>query len=55
MVAAIFFTSYYIGRASSLAPDAQKAKVAASRIFQLIRREPAIDGYSTEGEEPVSE
>ena len=53
--AAVIFTALSIGRASSYAPDAQKAKVAASRIFQLIQREPDIDGYSTEGEKPVSE
>ena len=55
VIAAIFYTAIVIGRASSLAPDAQKAKVAASRILQLIRREPDIDGYSTKGWIPVSE
>jgi ABC-type multidrug transport system fused ATPase/permease subunit len=48
--AAVVFTALSIGRASSFLPDAQKAQSSASRIFNLIKRVPEIDNYSTEGE-----
>lgn len=54
MYAAVVFTALSLGRASSFAPDAQKAKVAASRVFALINRKSVTDGYSTEGDKPVS-
>ena len=46
---AIVFSAQAVGQASSFAPDYGKAKTAASHIFALIDREPAIDSYSTEG------
>ena len=48
------FTAILIGRATSFAPDAQKAKVSASRIFTLVNRCPDIDNYSQDGEKLVS-
>ncbi len=52
--AAVVFTALSIGRASSFAPDAQKAQLSASRIMTLLRRKPEIDGYDKEGIKPVS-
>jgi len=43
-----------IGQASQFAPDYGKAKVAASKIFALLDKEPEIDSYCTDGEKPVS-
>ena len=48
------FTSLFLGRATSFAPDAQKAKLSASRIFTLVNRCPEIDNYSQDGETLVS-
>ena len=48
------FTALSLGRATSFAPDAQKAKVSASRIFTLVNRCPDIDNYSQDGEKLVS-
>ena len=42
-----------MGRASSFAPDAQKAQLSAARIFNLANREPEIDNYDTDGEKMV--
>ena len=42
-----------MGRASSFAPDAQKAQLSAARIFNLANREPEIDNYDTDGEKLV--
>ena len=51
---AVVFTALSLGRASSFAPDAQKAQISASRILTLISRQPLIDGYSEDGIVPVS-
>ena len=48
------FTALSLGRATSFAPDAQKAKLSASRIFTLVNRCPKIDNYSQDGEKLVS-
>ena len=47
-------TSLFLGRATSFVPDAQKAKLSASRIFTLVNRCPKIDNYSQDGETLVS-
>ena len=47
--AAVVFTALSVGRTSSFAPDLTKARVSASRILALIRREPPIDSYSKDG------
>ena len=51
---AIVLTAFLVGRATSFAPDAQKAKLSASRIFTLVNRCPKIDNYSQDGETLVS-
>jgi len=43
-----------IGQASQFAPDYGKAKSAAANIFALLDRQPPIDSYSPDGEQPVS-
>ena len=52
---AVIFGAIGAGQASSFAPNYAKAKVSANRIFALLDREPAIDGYSEDGAKPVSE
>lgn len=51
--AAVVFTALSVGRASSFAPDASKAKISAGRVLALLRREPAIDTTSKDGTKPV--
>ncbi|KAM4705145.1 ATP-binding cassette sub-family B member 5-like [Rhinophrynus dorsalis] len=41
-----------VGQTLSFAPDYAKAKSAASHLFALFQREPAIDSYSYEGQKP---
>ena len=53
--AAIVFTALTLGRASSVAPDINKARVSAFQILALIRRNPEIDSYSNDGLQPVRE
>ena len=52
---AVIFGALGAGEASSFAPNYTKAKVSANKIFALLDREPAIDGYSEDGAKPVSE
>jgi len=52
--AAIVFGAMAVGQASQFAPDYGKAKAAAAKIFALVDRQPPIDSYSTDGEQPVS-
>ena len=52
--AAIVFTALSLGRASSFAPDATKAKVSASRILNLLDRRPLINVTSSGGQKLVS-
>ena len=46
-------TAMSIGRFSSFAPDAGKARESAARMFQLIDSEPTIDPTSEEGSKLV--
>ncbi|OQV12032.1 Multidrug resistance protein 1A [Hypsibius exemplaris] len=48
---ALVFCAMGLGNASSWAPDAAKAKIAAARIFGLIDRTPEIDSSSTGGKQ----
>ncbi|XP_069585914.1 ATP-binding cassette sub-family B member 5-like [Ranitomeya imitator] len=41
-----------VGQTLSFAPDYAKAKSAASHLFALFDREPAIDSYSLQGKKP---
>ena len=43
-----------MGQAGAFAPNYTKARLSSNRIFQLIDRVPVIDGYSVDGETPVS-
>lgn len=38
-----------VGQAVAFAPDYQKAKIAAARIFKLLDLKPKIDAFSTSG------
>ena len=51
--AAVVFTALSLGRASSFAPDATKAKLSATRIIALLKRRPLIDITSTQGQKLV--
>ena len=51
---AIVFGGAAIGQATAFAPNLAKAKLSANRIFFAIDRQPLIDNYSEEGEQPVS-
>ena len=55
VIIALIFGAFSVGQASAFAPNYAKAKLSANRIFALLDREPIIDGYSTEGDELVSE
>ncbi|XP_073533901.1 ATP-binding cassette sub-family B member 5-like isoform X4 [Phyllobates terribilis] len=52
----VFFMLTYgamaIGQTLSFAPDYSQAKSAASHLFILFNREPAIDSYSLQGQKP---
>ena len=43
------------GRISTFLPNYSKAVLSAKRIFKVLDTVPAIDNYSTEGLEPVSD
>ena len=51
---ALVFGAVGAGQAGAFAPNYAKAKLSADRIFFLLDRVPLIDGYSTDGEKPVS-
>ncbi|XP_060081688.1 ATP-dependent translocase ABCB1-like [Ylistrum balloti] len=51
---AVVFGGMALGQASSFAPDASKAKVAASHIFALLDRVPKIDTESEAGSKPAN-
>ena len=50
----VLFGAMSLGQALSYAPDYGKAKISASRLFALFKRQPKIDNYSNEGVLPVS-
>ena len=49
---AIVFGAMALGQASAFAPDAAKAQLSASVIFNLLDQTPKIDAESEEGEKP---
>ena len=51
---ALVFGAVGAGQAGAFAPNYAKAKLSANRIFFLLDRVPIIDGYSEDGEKPVS-
>ena len=50
----VLFGAMSIGQALSYAPDYGKAKISASRLFALLKRQPKIDNNSNDGILPVS-
>nr|CAG4640700.1 EOG090X02PU [Eulimnadia texana] len=48
----LIFGTAMVGQAVAFAPNYNKAKVAANKIFQLLERKPLIDSSSTEGAKP---
>ena len=50
----LIIASMLIGRSTSFAPDAYKAKLAANNIFNLLDRKPLIEICDGEAECPVS-
>uniref|UniRef100_A0ABM5GP39 ATP-binding cassette sub-family B member 5 isoform X1 n=1 Tax=Pogona vitticeps TaxID=103695 RepID=A0ABM5GP39_9SAUR len=48
--ASVIFAAINVGQSNSLAPDYNKSKVSAQRIFHLLDRKPPIDSYNEEGE-----
>ena len=51
---ALVFGAIGAGQAGAFAPNYAKAKLSADRIFFLLDRVPVIDGYSQDGDKPVS-
>ena len=51
---ALVFGAIGAGQAGAFAPNYAKAKLSADRIFFLLDRVPVIDGYSEDGDRPVS-
>ena len=47
-------TAVVVGQSSSFTPDYAKAKMAAQKVFQLIKFVPSIDSQSDDGTKPVS-
>jgi ABC-type multidrug transport system fused ATPase/permease subunit len=47
--AAIVFGTMAVGQATAFAPDYNKAKLAAARVFQQLDVVPSIDSASTDG------
>ena len=50
----LIFGAVGAGQAGAFAPNYTKAKLSANRIFFLLDRVSLIDGYSEDGERPVS-
>ena len=51
---ALVFGAAGAGQAGAFAPNYSKARLSASRIFNLLDRMPEIDSYSEDGEKLVS-
>lgn len=54
MIEAVILGTTIVGQAVAFAPDYQKAKVAAARIFKLLDLKPKIDAFSKTGRMLVS-
>uniref|UniRef100_A0A803JQ19 ATP-binding cassette sub-family B member 5 n=1 Tax=Xenopus tropicalis TaxID=8364 RepID=A0A803JQ19_XENTR len=50
--AIVTYGAMSVGQSLSFAPDYSKAKSAASHLFALFEREPAIDSYCQQGQKP---
>ena len=54
VIEAVILGTAIVGQAVAFAPDYQKAKVAAVRIFKLLDLKPKIDAFSKVGRMLVS-
>ncbi|XP_049439803.1 ATP-binding cassette, sub-family B (MDR/TAP), member 4 [Epinephelus fuscoguttatus] len=52
VVAAVLYGAMALGEANSFAPNYAKAKISAAHLMMLLKKEPAIDNLSHEGESP---
>ncbi|KAM9353467.1 ATP-dependent translocase ABCB1 [Symphorus nematophorus] len=52
VISAVLYGAMALGEANSFAPNYAKAKLSAAHLMMLIKREPAIDNLSQEGESP---
>uniref|UniRef100_A0A8C6V217 ATP binding cassette subfamily B member 1 n=1 Tax=Neogobius melanostomus TaxID=47308 RepID=A0A8C6V217_9GOBI len=53
VISAMLYGAMAVGEANAFAPNYARAKVSAAHLMMLIKREPAIDNLSTQGETPV--
>ncbi|XP_075965014.1 ATP-dependent translocase ABCB1 [Anarhichas minor] len=52
VISAILYGAMALGQANSFAPNYAKAKISASHLMMLLKKESAIDNLSQEGESP---
>uniref|UniRef100_A0A8C6V1U9 ATP binding cassette subfamily B member 1 n=1 Tax=Neogobius melanostomus TaxID=47308 RepID=A0A8C6V1U9_9GOBI len=52
VISAMLYGAMAVGEANAFAPNYARAKVSAAHLMMLIKREPAIDNLSTQGETP---
>uniref|UniRef100_A0A3B4BAP2 Uncharacterized protein n=1 Tax=Periophthalmus magnuspinnatus TaxID=409849 RepID=A0A3B4BAP2_9GOBI len=52
VISALLYGAMALGEANAFAPNYARAKVSAAHLMMLIRREPAIDNLSNEGDTP---
>ncbi|KAG7242239.1 hypothetical protein INR49_024285 [Caranx melampygus] len=52
VISAVLYGAMAVGEANSFAPNYAKAKMSASHLMMLLKREPAIDNLSQQGESP---
>ncbi|CAL1611148.1 unnamed protein product [Knipowitschia caucasica] len=52
VISALLYGAMAVGEANAFAPNYARAKVSAAHLMMLIRREPAIDNLSKEGDTP---
>lgn len=54
VVLSIIIGGAVLGQVSAFAPDYEKAKIAAARLFRIFDRKSLIDSSSEDGLKPVS-
>ncbi|XP_069552097.1 ATP-dependent translocase ABCB1 [Brachyistius frenatus] len=52
VISAVLFGAMAVGEANAFAPNYAKAKMSAAHLMMLLKKEPAIDNLSQEGESP---
>lgn len=53
VISAVLYGAMAVGEANTFAPNFAKAKISAAHLMMLIRKEPAIDNLSENGQSPV--